>query len=104
MTWVLIVGMATITYLNRYAFLTRAIEYVPGDKVKRFLSYSSYSVLTAIWTPIVLQMEHDFNVSLSGLDYLIGASLAMVMSVARFPSLLTVILSTSVFFGIRFWA
>lgn len=103
MMWFSIIGMAAITFLNRYAFLTNSFNYVPNDKVKRMLSYSSYSVLTAIWTPIVFQMDTGAGFTIAGIDYLIACSLAAVMSLFRLPSLFTVILSALVFFGIRFF-
>lgn len=102
MIWFSIFGMACITFINRYAFLTTSFNYVPNEKFKRLLSYSSYSVLTAIWTPIVFQVDQHWAVSVAGMDYLIACSLAALMSLCRLPSLLTVILSASVFFGIRF--
>jgi branched-subunit amino acid transport protein len=100
--WFSIFGMACITFLNRYAFLTNSFNYVPNEKITRLLSYSSYSVLTAIWTPIVFQVDNNWAITVAGTDYLLGCSLAALMSLYRMPSLLTVILSAVVFFGIRF--
>lgn len=102
MIWFSIIGMAFITYINRYAFLTNSFNYVPNEKIKRLLSYSSYSVLTAIWAPIVFQVDINGRFAVTGMDYLIACSLAAIMSLCRMPSLLTVILSAVVFFGIRF--
>ena len=104
MIWFLILGMAAITFLNRYAFLSRSFNYVPNEKLPRLLSYSSYSVLTAIWAPIVFQIDAGGNFSIAGADYLVACSLAAMMSIWRMPSLLTVILSAMVFFGIRFFS
>jgi len=49
MTWLIILGMACITFINRYAFLSKSFYYKPSNKMLRFLSYSSYAILTAIW-------------------------------------------------------
>ena len=101
--WLSIFGMAVVTFINRYAFLSASFNYVPNDKVKRLLSYSSYSVLTAIWTPIVFQFNINGDFAVAGVDYLLACSVAAIMSLCRLPSLLTVVLSALVFFGVRFF-
>ncbi len=102
MTWTLIIGMATITYINRYFFFARSIAYRPGPHAQRLLSYSSYAVLTAIWAPIVFEFDGIHEVDLAGLDYLIATSLAAALSFLRINSLIVVLASTAVFFLIRF--
>lgn len=102
MTWALILGMATITYANRYLFFARAIAYRPGVRVQRLLSYSSYAVLTAIWAPIVFEADVSYEVNLVGLDYAIATGLAAILSFSRINSLIVVLASTAVFFLIRF--
>lgn len=120
MTWLTIFGMACITYLNRFAFFSAKMRYKPGDKLKRFLSFSSLAVLTAIWAPIVFRIDlfgtsvvqPDTSLtaaissvapvfSIVGWDYLIATVAAIVMSMARFHSLLVVLISTSLFFLLR---
>lgn len=103
MMWLSIFGMAIITFVNRYAFLTNTFNYEPGEKFKRLLGYSSYSVLTAIWAPIIFQINSSYSFSIAGLDYLIAGTLAAVMTFCRIPALLSVIVSATVFFGIRFY-
>ncbi len=103
MTWALIFGMATITYVNRYLFFARSISYRPGARVQRLLSYSSYAVLTAIWAPIVFEVNSSYDVSLAGLDYALATSLAAILSYLRINSLIVVLASTAVFFIIRFF-
>jgi len=104
MIWWILIGMAVITFLNRYVFLIESFPYTPGPKVKRFLSYSVYAVLTAIWAPIVFSIEPKVGVSHAGLDYLLGASLAGILSFMRVPSIMVVMISSTVFFGLRFLA
>jgi branched-subunit amino acid transport protein len=103
MIWMLLIGMALITFINRYLFLADSIQYSPGPKLKRFLSYSSYSVLTAIWAPIVFRFDGASNVSSAGLDYLMAAGVAAGLSFFRVPSIIVVVLSTSLFFLIRYY-
>ncbi len=108
MNWFSIFGMALITFANRYAFFIQWVGYEPNEKVKRFLSFSSYAILTAIWAPIVLSITVDQGLSFSsfshaGFDYVIATSLAILLSVFRAPSLLVVLLTTAVFFVLRFF-
>jgi len=103
MTWALILGMALITYANRYLFFARSIAYRPGARIQRLLSYSSYAVLTAIWAPIVFEVHGSYDVSLAGLDYAVATSLAAILSFSRINSLIVVLASTAVFFLIRFF-
>ena len=103
MIWLLLLGMGLITFVNRYVFFSAAIAYSPGPKVKRFLSYSSYSVLTAIWAPIIFQFEAKSGLTHSGLDYLIAAGLAGLLSFYRVSSIIVVLLSSISFFMIRFY-
>jgi branched-subunit amino acid transport protein len=102
MTWLLIFGMALITFVNRYAFFTQWIQYQPSQKVRRFLSYSSYSILTAIWAPIIFNVNHQTGFSHAGMDYLIATTVAIVFTMLKLPSIIVVLVSTSVFFGMRF--
>lgn len=102
MNWWLLVGLSAITFANRYAFFAAAIRYQPGAKTRRFLSYSSFAILTSIWTPILFQYDAQDGISHAGSEYLLAGSLAAVLSIARFRSIVVVLLSTSVFFVLRF--
>jgi len=101
MTSLLLLVMAMITFFNRYLFFTPSIEISLGPKLRRFLSYSSYSVLTAIWMPVVFSFNNQTGFSVAGLDYLVASSLAAVLSFARLPSIVVVISSAAVFFLVR---
>ena len=101
--WALLIGMTAITFLNRYAFFPQQLRYTPGERVRRLLSYSSYAILTALWAPIIFKYEIPTGLQLAGWDYLIAASLACILSVLRVPSIIVVLVSASVFFGLRWF-
>ncbi|MGK0376021.1 MAG: branched-subunit amino acid transport protein [Arenicella sp.] len=103
MIWLILLAMALITFINRYLFFAAVITYSPGPKVKLFLSYSSYSVLTAIWAPIIFSFDQQSHFQLAGLDYLLAAALAGLLSFYRVASIIVVLLSTALFFLIRFY-
>lgn len=99
--WVLLL-LASITFLNRYAFLSSRVSYTPGAQLRKFLSYASHAVLTAIWTPIVFRYSPGQFVQITGIDYLLAASIAIVLTAAGVRSILVVLVSTASFFLLRF--
>ena len=103
MTWLLLFTMSAITFINRYLFLTRSIAYMPGPKLKRLLSYSSFSILTAIWVPLVFKLDGQAGIQFVSVDYLVGATVAAVLSYFRIGSIIVVLASVSVFFAIRYF-
>lgn len=108
MTWLTILGMACITYLNRFVFLMQGIRYNPSDRLKRFLSFSSLAVLTAIWAPIVFVSDDVFSsqpfaIGIAGWDYLVATLVAIALSLARCHSLLVVVISAGLFFALRLY-
>lgn len=99
--WWIILGMAVITFLNRYFFLAKSISIKPSESFRRFLSFSSLAVLTALWTPIVFRLDSDLSWNIAGWDYLIASLIAVVLCLARASSLMVVIVSTAAFFLLR---
>ena len=103
-TWWLLLGMTTITFYNRYAFFFKGLQYQPGPNIRRLLSYSIYAILTAIWAPIIFSFDStSAGFTHAGWDYIIGASLAGLLSMLRVPGIIVVIVCAIVFFGIRFF-
>ncbi len=103
MTSCLLLSLALITFFNRYAFFSTMVRYTPGPGVRKFLSYSSFAVLTAIWAPLVFNFSPTEGVGTAGLDYLLATLLAAVLTITRVRSILVVLLSTACFFSLRFW-
>ena len=102
MNWLIILGMACITFINRYAFFSDGFQYKPSKKMLRFLSFSSYSILTAIWLPIIIQFEPSQGLNHNSYDYLLATTLATILAIFKVPSILIVILSSGLFFLLRF--
>lgn len=101
MSWVLLFGMSLITFWNRFAFFSENVKLVPGVRLKRFLSYSSYAILTAIWTPILFNYNQSSGFGNAGSDYLIAAIVAAGLSFVKLPSIVVVLISTGLFFLLR---
>ena len=102
MTWLTIVAMAVITFGNRYLFFSETISFQPGPRTRLFLTYSSYAIMTSIWTPIVLGYSPAGGLSHLGNDYVIGAIAAMLLTWLQFRTILVVLISTGLFFVVRF--
>ena len=100
MIWFTLILMAAVTFMNRYAFLASSIRFTPSPKVQVFLSYSAYAVLTAIWAPIVFSLEQG-RFEIAGWDYVLGVSLAALLTMLRVPSLWVVLLSIGGFALLR---
>ena len=102
MTWLTLYGLATITFLNRFAFFSEKVRYTPGENVRRFLGFSTYAILTSIWAPIIFSFDADVGFSYAGNDYLIAASVAAILAFSRVQSIVVVLVSTVLFFLLRF--
>ena len=101
--WMLICFMALVTFSVRFVFLAQTIRYQMGPRVKLLLRYSSFSILTALWTPIIFQYEATSGFSYVGIDYLIAAAVAVVMATLRVNTLTVVLVSAGLFFVLRFY-
>lgn len=100
--WMIILSMALITFSVRYVFFSQTIRYQIGPKVKQLLRYSSFSILTAIWTPIIFRYESGAGFSYAGIDYLLAAVAAVLLAILRVNTLTVVLISVGLFFAIRF--
>lgn len=108
--WFSIAGMTLITFINRYLFFAERIRFKPSNAVTRFLSFSSFAILTAIWTPIIFDLNSNavlngdpINFGHAGMDYLVASLVAASMAFMQVRSIVVVLLSTTLFFFLRFF-
>jgi branched-subunit amino acid transport protein len=94
--------MAAIIFCSRYLFLEPRLPIKLSSNTLKFLSYSAPAVLSAIWAPIVFIQEHALNISFDN-NYLICAIVAIVLAITTRNTLLTTILSMTLFFLLRFY-
>lgn len=99
-TWFTIGILTLITFANRFMFLAESVHFKPGPRVRRFLSYSVYAILTSIWAPILFKLEQG-SLTIAGLDYLLATVAAAILTLLRLPSIAVVLLSASVFVLMR---
>ena len=99
MIWLIILAMAGLVFISRYAFLEPKLPLVLSHNTQRFLSYSAPAVLTAILAPIVFVRENELSLTLDN-NYLIGAVIACIIACYTRNTLLTALVSMGVFFFI----
>ncbi len=100
--WLLIGFLSIITFMTRYLFFSRIITYHPSEKLKKFLSFSAQSILTALWAPIVFIYHENGEISYTDAGYLISAIFVLILGFFRVNMLAIVLLGLFLFFTIRF--
>lgn len=88
--------MTLIVFISRYLFLEPSVPLKLTHGMKRFLSYSSPAVLTAIWGPIVFAPEGELWLSAFN-PYLICAIAAALLMIKTKNLLLTIVVSMALF-------
>ncbi|NJR67165.1 MAG: AzlD domain-containing protein [Leptolyngbyaceae cyanobacterium CRU_2_3] len=97
--FLLIGGMATVTFLIRYPVLAMSGRLKLSPQILRVLGYVPPAVLTAIVLPAVL-MPTENQISLSYTNArMIGAIAAILIGYWRNNLLLTIVVGMMVFFG-----
>jgi branched-subunit amino acid transport protein len=81
--WLIIAGMATVTYLNRATFLLLPPGTRLPEPVQRALRFAPASALSAIVLPDLLSHGGHFDLSLDNLRLYAGAAGFAVALVAR---------------------
>lgn len=95
--WILILGMAFVTFSIRYVLLALASRIELPELLKESLKFIAPAVLTAITVPAVLMPSGEMAVSLRN-PYLISAGLAVVAGILSKNVLITIVVGLSGFF------
>ncbi|MBV7297309.1 AzlD domain-containing protein [Enterovibrio paralichthyis] len=99
-TWILILGMAAITFSVRYFFLAKSVPFRVTPVMQRVLKYSTPAVLTALTVPILVFPTGEMMLDIDN-PFLIAGIFACVLSLLCLHTLLTVIASMLFFLWIR---
>ena len=102
MTWVLILAMGAIVFLNRYAFLEPRLPLRLSSNARQFLGFAVPGMLTAICGPIIFMPEHQLDLSLLN-PYLLGSLVAIALVLLTHSVLLSMLVSMLIFFLLRSW-
>lgn len=95
--WITLLGMSAITFCCRYLFFSKAVPFELGDKVRRMLSYTAPSVMTAMWVPIVFLGNQNTDIAFVKSPFLIAGLITIALSLKMKNTLAIVLLSMSTF-------
>lgn len=96
MIWLMIIGMAVVTFSVRYCFFSRLTPVEIHPSVQRLLNYSAPSVMTAMWVPIVFRPQESLFVSIAN-PYLMAALITIGLAMTKCHLFLVVVLSMASF-------
>ena len=96
MKWCLLISMATITFMNRYAFFSPRFKLTIGPTLQSLLKYTAPAVLTALWAPIIFIRDSHLNIEINNAYFLAGLFAIVISALIKKP-LPTVILAITSF-------
>ena len=100
--WLIIGGMTLILFFNRYLFLEPRLPIRLNRGVREFLGFAVPGMLTAICGPIIFIKDHTLDLSPTN-PYLLAAVCAIGLMLWTRNVLLSVVLSVSLFYLLRWW-
>jgi len=101
MTWILLLALAVIVFINRYFFLEPKIVFKLPMIIEDMLQYSAPCLLTAICAPIIFFDGHVLR-SLPLDAYFLAALLCVVFAFIFKKILLSLTLSLLCFYGLLY--
>ena len=100
--YLILLGMAAITFTCRYLFLAKSIPYQLGPKMQKLLSYTAPSVLTAMWVPIVFLSHTETGGSFIQSPFLLAGLATVILSYKVKNTFVVVIAGMGVFSAISY--
>jgi branched-subunit amino acid transport protein len=98
--WIMIIGMALVTFAVRYPVLALVGKIPLPDRVFRALRYVPPAVLTAIIVPAMVMPSGTVDVSPAN-NYLVAGIISAVIAWRSKNLLLTIVLGMAVFLALR---
>lgn len=97
----LIVGMAILTFLTRFAFALAFKRFKVSEKWNALMIYVSIAVFTTIIVPALLLPEEKLDISIQN-EYLIAGLIALLVAYKTKNLVGTVIIGISIILLLRF--
>jgi branched-subunit amino acid transport protein len=101
MSWLLLLALATIVFVNRYVFLEPRLPVRIPKLLHDALKYSAPCLLTAICGPIILMDKGELR-AFPDNPYLLGTIFAVVIAFSIRKMVVAVISSLLVFYALAF--
>jgi len=99
--WLALLGMTCITFSCRYLFFSKTVPFELGPKIKRLLSYTAPSVLTAMWVPIVFLGHQQTNSNFITSPFLIAGVATVIFSLKVKNTLAVVMFGMGIFGALK---
>ena len=101
--WLLLMGMALITFSCRYAFFAHSFELKLPEPVEKALKYAAPAVLTAMWVPIVfIHDNQSLTMDISD-PFLTAGIITLLLAVTIKRTLLVVFLGMAAFMALKLY-
>ncbi len=99
-----IILMAIITFSVRYVFFTNSVKIQLNNRIKTILLFTAPCILTAMTVPILFQdiLHTKETLSIFSSSYFLAGVCAIIFSLLIENTLLVIMLSMVVFYGIRY--
>jgi branched-subunit amino acid transport protein len=95
--WLALIGMTCITFFCRFFFFSKTVPFELGPKIKRVLSYTAPSVMTAMWVPIVFLGHQESREDFITSPFLIAGIATVLFSLLMKNTLAVVVFGMSTF-------
>lgn len=102
MNWLIILGLASVIFFNRYFFLEPSISFKVPDFLARMLNYAAPSLLTAICVPIIFFDDQQALKDMAHNTYIYAAVFSIMVSLYVRHVLLSLVLSLIFFYFLNF--
>ncbi len=86
----MIIVSTIITFLNRFLFFYKGINYIPGKNMNLFLSFSSQAILTSLWVPIVFSFNTSTGFNYIDNIYLLSTIFVLMISILKINILIII--------------
>lgn len=101
MSWSLLIGLAIVTFFNRYLFLEPKTCVVIPQFVMRMLKYAAPCLMISIALPIIF-FDHQVWKGFTHNEYLYGAIFCVLMTVITQKLLMSIVTSLLFFYGVMY--
>lgn len=101
MSWTLLIGLAMVTFFNRYVFLEPKTRIVVPQFVMSMLNYAAPCLMISIAMPIVFFDHHVWKGIVQN-SYFYGAVFCILMTVVTRKLLMSIVTSLVFFYGLLY--
>ncbi|OTG87591.1 branched-chain amino acid transporter [Acinetobacter sp. ANC 4558] len=102
MSWMLIIGLSLIVFINRYIFLEPKFQFQLPIFIQKMLKYAAPCLMVSLCVPIIFYQNHEFRELIHNV-YLYSAIITIVVAQLTQKLLLSIVLSLFSFYGLMYF-